>query len=104
MKISEKIVIRLAFLLAVLFCLGLEVYSDYNTPICTVELSSEANVPDNGLNSDVDAFDDNQMNAVDEYSSIIEPMFRLPKSKDLFSLQKFTSSNWQPPKNSDTRV
>lgn len=104
MKIPKMIVFRVTFLLAVLFCLGLEVYSDYSTTICTVEISAEANTVDIGLNLDVDAFDDNLMNEVQEFSSIIEPTFRLPLSKDLFPLQKYTFSNWQPPKDSSIGI
>jgi hypothetical protein len=104
MKIPEKILIRLIFLMAVLFCLGLEIYSDYNSSICTVELSVEASVSDKGLNSNVDVFDDSNLNQFHEFSSGFEPGFRLPILNDFFVFQEYNVASWQPPRNPGIRI
>lgn len=104
MKRPENIVIRLAVLLTILICLGLEAYSNYNMPIYSIELSAEVNIVDNGINSDVDTSDDIQIYQIPQISSISESMIRIPHSKDLFVTQRYQFSNWQPPKISDFRI
>jgi len=104
MKTFENIAIRLILLLAVLFCLGLDVYTDYNSPIYTIELSADANVVDDGLDSNSDISDELQMDLVYDFSSINEPILRIPNSKKLILTQNYTFSNWQPPRISNFRI
>lgn len=99
MKIPVKLIFRLTLLLAVLFCLGQNICSDFTSPGYTLELSAETTFADNEMNTGADAFDDDQINQEQECPSILEPMFWLPESKDQFSLYMFTFSSWQPPKN-----
>jgi hypothetical protein len=98
MKMQKNILFRLLFIAAVLFCLGLEVHSDYNTLVCNVELSSGMNCEDNNLSSDVDAFDDDHINQVHELNLVAEPVFWIPTPKYIFLLPEFSYSGWQPPK------
>jgi hypothetical protein len=104
MKKLEKIVIRLTFLLAVIFCLELEVYSDYPSSACSMELSSASNLVDHGLNSEDDTFDDHQMNQCQEFGWVTEPMFRLPNSQKLFLMQNYSFLKGQPPKYSNNWI
>lgn len=98
MKVSKHILFRLLFLTAILFCLGLEVYTYYNTPVCNTELSSELNCEANNVLSSVDSFDDDHINQVDEPFYSVEQKVHLSFSNDSFLLNKFSISNWQPPK------
>ena len=98
MKASKNILFRLLFLSAILFCLGLEVYTYYNTPVCNTELSSELNCEENNVLSSVDSFEDDHINQVDEPFYSVEQKLLIPFSNDLFLLNEFSVSSWQPPK------
>ncbi len=98
MKISKHILFRLLFLAAVLFCLGLEVYTYYNTPVCNTELASELNCEENNVFSGVDSFDDDHINQVDEPFYFAEQLVLIPISNVSFLLKDFSFSSWQPPK------
>ncbi len=100
MKVSKHILFRLLFLTAVLFCLGLEVYTYYNTPICNTELFSEQNCEDNNVLSEVDSFEDDHINQVHEPIYFVEQLIVIPISNDSFLLKEFSFSSWQPPKSS----
>ena len=98
MKLSRHILFRLLFFAAVLFCLGLEVYTYYNTSICNTELSSELNCEENNVPSDVDSFEDDHINQVYKPFYLVEPKVLIPNSNDMFLLKDFSFSSWQPPK------
>jgi len=98
MKVSKHIIFRLLFLTAVLFCLGLEVHTYYNTPICNTELSSELNCEDNNVFSSADLLDDEHINKVYEPFHLVEQKVFIPISNDLFLLNDFSFPSWQPPK------
>jgi len=100
MKVSKHILFRLLFLTAVLFCLGLEVYTNYNTPVCNIELSSEQNREDNNVLSEVDSFEDDHINQVHEPFIFVEQRVLIPNSNAPFLLIDFSFSSWQPPKSS----
>lgn len=100
MKVSKHILFRLLFLTAVLICLGLEVYTYYNTPVCNTELSSEQNCEDNNVLSEVDSFGDDHINQVHEPFYFVEQLIVIPISNDSFLLKEFFFSSWQPPKSS----
>lgn len=100
MKVSKHILFRLLFLTAVLFCLGLEVYTDYSTPVCNTELSSELNCEENNVFSNVDTFEDDHINQVHEPSYFVEQLIVIPVSNDSFLLKEFFFLSWQPPKSS----
>ena len=83
---------------AVLFCLGLEVYNIYGTPVCNTELSSKLNCEDNNVLSEVDPFDDDHINQVHEPYYFVEQLIVIPISNDSFLLKEVFFSSWQPPK------
>lgn len=98
MKVSKHILFRLLFLTAVLFCLGLEGYTYYSTPVCKTELSSELNCEDNNVLSEVDSFDDDHINQVDGSFYWVEQKVLIPFSNNSYLLNEFSISSWQPPK------
>jgi len=104
MKVTKHIVFRFLFLIAVLFSLGVEVYSNYTFPTYNMELSEELNVEDNNLNSDIDSFDDDHINQTQEKLLIGEKLTCLTISNNLFIIPEFSFSNWQPPQKSPFRI
>lgn len=98
MKASKHILFRLLFLTAVLFCLGLEVYSYYSSPICNKELSSELNCQDKNVSYCVDSFEDDHINQVYEPTCFVAQQVPITSINDSFLLFEFSFSNWQPPK------
>ena len=98
MKVSKHILFRLLFLTAVLFCLGLEVCTYYNSPVCNTELSSEQNCVASNVFSGVDSFEDDHINQVYEPFYLDEHKVLIPISNDEFLLNDFSFSSWQPPK------
>lgn len=97
MKVTKHILFRLLFLTTVLFCLGLEVYSEYNSPSYCIENSENGNCTDNILNLDIDAFDDDHINQTYETFWIAERLTCLPISNNPILGHIFSFSNWQPP-------
>ena len=98
MKVSKHILFRLLFLTAVLFCLGLEVYTYYNASFCNTELASKLNCKENSVFSSVDSFDDDHINQVYEPFYLDEKKLLIPFSNDYFLSYVFPFSSWQPPK------
>jgi hypothetical protein len=98
MKESKHIIFRLLFLITVLLCLGLEVYTYYNTTVCNTELSSEINCEQKNVFSIVDSFDHDPIIKVSEPSYLVEQKVLILISNDLFLLTNFSFPSWQPPK------
>jgi len=97
MKIAKHILFRILFIIAVLFCLGLEVYSEYHSPAHNVELSEKMNCTDNIASLDSDAFDDDHMNQTYEIFWMAERISYLPITNNPFRGHEFSFANWQPP-------
>ncbi len=104
MKVTKHILFRLLFLTAILFCLGLEVYSELASPIHNVELSENMNLTDNKLNSDIDAFDDDHIFHTPEKFCMLEKQTCLTNSNNLHIITDFIFKNWQPPQKSYFRI
>lgn len=104
MKTAKHILFRVLFIIAVLFCLGLEVYSEYDSPAYSVEFSEKVNCTDNILSLDFDAFDDDHMNQTFETFGIAERLTCLPNPNNPFLGHLFSLSNWQPPQKSLIRT
>lgn len=100
MKETKHILFRLLFLITVLFCLGLEVYSESDSPVNSVELSEKMNCADNIVSLDIDAFDDDHMSKPYETFWIAERHTCLPIPNNPFLGHLFSLSNWQPPQKS----
>jgi hypothetical protein len=86
--------------LAFLFCSGLHVYSDDMIHHCLVELNADISDAGNSFTSDIDFFDDDQINHIDEVNSEIESVIQIKGPKTSFLLLPFCTYVWQPPKTS----
>jgi hypothetical protein len=104
MKVTKHILFRLLFLTAILFCLGLEVYSEFASPAYNVELSVILNSTDNNLNSDIDAFDDDHIIQAPEIFWMVEKLTCLSISANPLIIADFTFKNGQPPQQSSFRI
>jgi hypothetical protein len=104
MKVTKHILFRFLFLTALLFCLGLEVYSEFVSPAYNVELSENFNSTDNNLNSDIDAFDDDHIIQAPEKFWVIEKLTCLTVTYYPHIIAEFTFKNWQPPQKSFFRI
>jgi predicted transglutaminase-like cysteine proteinase len=104
MKVTKHILFRFIFLTAFLFCLGLEVYSEYSSPSYKVELSENLNSVDNNFNTDIDAFDDDHMVQSPEKYWMLQKLTCLTISNNKFIIADFTFKNWQPPQKSFFRI
>jgi predicted transglutaminase-like cysteine proteinase len=104
MKATTHKLFRLLFLTAVLFCLGLEVYSEFASPTYNVELSENLNSVDNNFNSDIDAFDDDHIIQAQEKFWMVEKLTCLTISSNPLIIADFTFKNWQPPQKSFFRI
>lgn len=98
MKISKHIFFRLLFLVAVLFCLGLEVYTNYSTFVCNTALSSNQDSEENIDFSNTDSIEDENINQGHCIIHLVEQLMLIPFSNELLLLKEHHFLSWQPPK------
>jgi hypothetical protein len=98
MKTNRKIALGFIFTLAVLICFGMHGHLYSGILTSGVELSSGSNNVGNSVSSDIDSSDDDQISCAIESSSLVEPLSQIPVPRNLFLIQKFSLSVWQPPK------
>lgn len=94
----KHILFRLLFLVAILFCLGLEVYTHYGTPVCNTELTSQQDGEENIVLPNGDSIEDENFNQEHDANPFVEPLILMPISNKLPLLKEYSISNWQPPK------
>ena len=99
---QRKILLRIIFLLGVLLCSGISRYSDSDIPLIITERSSDTQKEVNTPVSEIDIYDDEQINAISEFYALADPAFQLPVSRDRIFIFNYTSSLWQPPRNKQT--
>jgi hypothetical protein len=99
MKLYREISFRIIFLIAVLFCFGVNTYS-YSTIQTTnfSELTANTNNVLNYLSSDIDPFGDDQINHINEFSSVVDLSYQIPILQNYFLITNISFSIWQPPK------
>ena len=98
MKQLKHILLRLIFLLAILFCMGLEVYSHYSAKVCNTELAAQQEVQDNIALQNGDFAEDETVSLRADLNYFEEPLVLLPTDNKLFLLKQYSFLNWQPPK------
>jgi len=98
MKIYRKIVLRIALLFAVLFCLGLNTYLHSLNQNCTIVITSNSNSLENLISSEMDSSDDEQMSQANYIYSNLETITPLAISKKCKLVHNHPHSIWQPPK------
>ncbi len=98
MKRNRHISFGFLIALAVLLCFGTDAYSNPGAISFTIELSSGSNNVANNFCSDIDSCDDDQISHATESCSVAEYQFQMPIPGNLFLINKFFLSVWQPPK------
>ncbi len=98
MRTYRKIVFRITLLFAVLFCLGLNTYSHNLKQVYTIVITSNSNSLENFVSSEVDSYDDEQMNQANYIYSNVETITQLVISINSKLVHKHPFSIWQPPK------
>lgn len=88
----------LLLLVAMLFCLGLEVYTNYSNPVCNTELTSQQEGEENIVIQNDDVIEDENFHQDHDVNHFVDPLLLIPFSNKLFLLKEYTFSNWQPPK------
>ena len=99
MKRESKLLLRIIFLLAVLFCPVIHVYSNNNIQVTVVKHPAVDNCEENNSSLDVDFFDDEQISQISEYFSCAGFVFQIHIPQDCLLIPRFPNLIWQPPKN-----
>jgi len=99
MKRQKKVLIRIIFLLAVFFCSGISVYSTINTQQANVMLTSDTNKEENTSASDIDFFDDEQINQILDFFPGSDFVFQICIPQKCILNSNYYTLIWQPPKN-----
>ena len=99
MNRDSKALLRIIILLTVLFCPGIDAYSNYNIRTTIVEHPAVDNCGENNSSQDVDFFDDEQINQISDFSSGTDLIFQIRIPQNCLLIPRFPSLIWQPPKN-----
>lgn len=98
MKKNRKISFGLLIALSVLLCFGIDPYAHSDIRSFTVEMSSGSENLENCFCSDIDSFNHDQNSQVAESCSLADYLIQMPTPRNLFLINKFFLSVWQPPK------
>jgi hypothetical protein len=98
MKNQRRILFRIIFFLAVLFCFGISTCSNYLIQPTNAELSAGTNGEKISFSSDIDFFSDDQIPQTDKFSAMVELNGLIPFSNNPLLIPNFSFSIWQPPK------
>jgi len=98
MKMFRKTFFRLCFLVAVLTCLGVDVYSNSNIHTYSIEFSGEHNKYGNNITKDNDSGNHDQIPYKYKFSFVKQLVLIMPVLLNPFLVSDFSVSIWQPPK------
>ena len=99
MKREGKILLKIIFLLAVLFCPVISVYSNNNILAITLKQSGSENGGETNSFSDADFFDDEQINQIFDFFSGSDYVYQIHTPQNRFLISRYPTPIWQPPKN-----
>lgn len=99
MNRESKKLLRIIILLAVLFCAGIDAYSNSNIQTIIIEHPAVDNCGENNLSPDVDFFDDEQISQISDFFSGDDFIFQIHIPQNSHLIRRFPSLIWQPPKN-----
>jgi len=99
MKRDIKILPGIIFLLAVLFCPAINAYSNFNIQTTITANPAVDNSGENNSSSDIDFFDDEQINQISDYFPESEEVYHIIIFQNCILISKYPSPIWQPPKN-----
>ena len=104
MKSESKLLLRIIFLLAVLFCPVLNVSSNNTTQATIIKHPAVDNCGETNSYSDVDFFDDEQINPILEFSHGSDYVYQIRIPQDCIIISRNPTSIWQPPKNVSSNI
>ncbi len=99
MKRDIKILPGITFLLAVLFYPVINVYSNFNIPTTITAHHAVDNSGENNSSSDVDFFDDEQINQISDFFPESEDVCHIRIFQNCILISNYPTPIWQPPKN-----
>lgn len=99
MKRESKVLLKIIFLLAVLFSPSKNVYSNSNIQSPIIMLPAVDICGENYSLSDVDFFDDEQINQISDFFSGSDYVHQISIPQNCILISRIPSSIWQPPKN-----
>jgi len=99
MKRGSKTLFGIIILLTVLFCTGTDASSNSNIPTTIVEHPAVDNCWENNSSTNVDFFDDEQINQFSDSFSAAHVVFQIHIPQNCILISRFPSLIWQPPKN-----
>ena len=98
MKRENKIVFRIIFLLAVLFCTGINVFSNNDIRATIIEKPAVENCGENNLFPDDDLSDDEQIHQISDSLPATDYTYHLPFPGNCLLIPCYPTPIWQPPK------
>jgi len=98
MKRDIKVLLKIIFLLAVLFCPVINVYSNNNIQATIIKQPVADNCGETNSFTDVDFFDDEQINPSLDFFSGTDYVYQIHSPQNCFLISRYTAPIWQPPK------
>jgi hypothetical protein len=98
MKRESKLLLKIIFLLAVLFCPVINVYSSNNIQVTVAKHPAVDNCGENNSFLDVDFFDDEQINPILDFFPGSDYVYQIRIPQDCILISRNPTSIWQPPK------
>jgi len=98
MKKSKNILIRVIFILTLLSCFGLKVYSAYNSDLYETPVSAGMDSADSDFNVNIDSLALCPNTHYFHFVPVTELFLQTPVMKDVLFISQFSTSIWQPPK------
>jgi disulfide bond formation protein DsbB len=98
MKRESKLLLRIIFLLAVLYSPVINVYSSNNIHVTIVKHPAVDNCEENISFPDVDFFDDEQINPIFDFFPESDYLYQIRIPQDCILISRNPTSIWQPPK------
>lgn len=99
MKRDIKILPGIIFLLAVLFCPVINAYSNFNIQTNITANPALDNSVENNSSSDVDFFDNEQINQISDLFPEAGEVFQIRIFQNYILVSSYPTPIWQPPKN-----
>jgi hypothetical protein len=98
MRRQRKILFETFFLLAVLFCCEMNGYAKCSVQFVSIEYVTGTDSVEKVFISDIDSFDDEQVNQFFEYSAIVDLVYPISFPQNCILIPIYPTSIWQPPK------
>jgi len=99
MKRESKILLRIIFLMAVLFSTGINTYSNSDIQTTISDRPVLENCGENNFFQDVDFFDDVQINQNSDFFPVADFIYHIHIPQNCILIPSYPTSVWQPPKN-----